>query len=75
VRVHSAQLAKAARASAALLATGRSADARALAALAVRVGSRLDRLSHSGSNRAEQRRIATELERAAAEASKLGKRL
>jgi len=75
VRVHSAALAKAAKASAALLAKGRTADARALAALAVRVGSRLDRLWHSGSDRAEQQRIATQLRRAAAEASKLGKRL
>ena len=75
IRVHAGELAKAARASAVLLAKGRTRDARALGALAAAVGGRLDQLSHSGSNRAELRRLAAQLQRAAAEASKLGKRL
>jgi hypothetical protein len=75
VRIHAAALTKTARASKALLSKGRGTEARRLAALAARVADRLDRLSLSGSDRAEQRRIATELERAAAHASRLAKRL
>jgi hypothetical protein len=74
VRIHAAELAKAARAAEAVFAKGRVAEAPALAELASSVGSRLDRLSRTGSNRTEQRRLAAQLIRAAAEASKLGKR-
>jgi hypothetical protein len=75
VRVHAAELTKAARASEAVLARGLTPDARALAALARRTTADLDRLSHSGSDRGAQRRLARRLERAAARAERLGKRL
>jgi hypothetical protein len=75
VRIHGAELGKAAGASAAVLAKDQAANVRALAALAGRVESELDKLAHSGSDRAGQRLVATELARAAAEASTLGKRL
>jgi hypothetical protein len=75
VRVHAAELGKAAHASEAKLAKGVSPDARALAALAGRVARNLDRLSHSDSDRAEQRRLATALERGAARAEELGAKL
>ena len=75
VRVHGAELAKAAQASATLLAKSEGSDAHRLAALGVRITRELDRLSHSGSNRRQQRRLAAELNRAAAQAEKLGARL
>jgi hypothetical protein len=75
VRVHGADLTKAARASAATLAKGHTHDARTLASLAARLGDELDRLAHSGSNRAEQRRLAVQLRQGAARAARIGKRL
>jgi hypothetical protein len=75
VRVHATELGKAARSSAALLAKGRGPDSRRLAGLAASVEADLDELSHSSSDRVRQRRLATLLERAATEASRLGKRL
>jgi hypothetical protein len=75
LRVHAAELGKTARMTTGRVANGRTPAAHLLAALAVRVDVRLHALSRSGSNRAEQRRIATELERAAAETSRLAKRL
>jgi hypothetical protein len=75
VRIHGAELGKAAGASAATLVKDRAANARALGALAGRVENELDKLAHSGSDRTAQRRIAAELERAVAEASTLGERL
>jgi hypothetical protein len=51
----------------------RAGNAGALAPLAARVRDDLDRLSHSGPDRAEQRRLAVDLARAAHEASRLGK--
>jgi hypothetical protein len=74
-RVHSRYLGKAARSSAATLAPGRTPAARRLAALAARVTADLDRLSRSGSDRAEQRRIQLDLADAAKATSRLGKSL
>lgn len=74
-RVHASELAKAAEASGAVLAKGRSAPAHALAALASRVRSDLDQLARSGSDEASQRRLAAELAHAATRAATLGKRL
>jgi hypothetical protein len=75
VRIHAAELARAARASEAILEQGRAGEAHALARLAAAVSSDLDRLSHSGSDRTQQSRLASQLGRAAARISKLGKRL
>jgi hypothetical protein len=75
VRIHGTELSKAAGASTAILAKGRAPAAHALADLATRLGDELDRLAHSGSDRAEQRRLAAELRRDEAEAAGLGKRL
>ena len=75
VRVHAAELAQAAGTSETLLAKGRTADTRVLTALARRTAADLDRLSHSGSDRATARRLAADLGRAAATAERLGKRL
>jgi hypothetical protein len=75
VRIHGAELAKTAQASATLLAKSAGSDARRLAALGVRITRELDRLAHSGSNRTQQQRLAAELNRAAAQAEKLGARL
>lgn len=75
VRLHGSELTKAAQASAAVLARGRTPDAAALAMLATRVGDALDRLSHSGSDRAEQGRLAAQLTRSATRTGQLAKRL
>jgi hypothetical protein len=75
VRVHGAELGKAAQASTMLLAESRSLRSRPLAALGTRITRELDRLSHSGSDRTQQRRLAAELNRAAAQAEKLGAHL
>ena len=72
VRVHAQYLTKAARSSAATLAGGGPA-ATTLAALANAVAHDLDRLSHSGSDRAQQHRVASALEREATRAEQLGK--
>jgi hypothetical protein len=71
LRVHAQYLTKAAQSSATTLAAGGPA-ARALARLAKGVASDLDHLSRSGSDRAQQRRLAAALARAAARAGKLG---
>ena len=75
VRVHANELAVAARSSAAVFAKGRGTEAHQLAGLADRVGRDLDRVSHSPSDRAIQRRLASVLARAAARASRLARRL
>jgi hypothetical protein len=71
LRVHAEYLTKAAKSSAATLAAGGPA-ATSLAALAENVAGDLDRLSHSGSDRTEQRRLAAALTRAASRAANLG---
>jgi hypothetical protein len=71
LRVHADYLTKAAQSSATTLASG-GPSARALARLAKSVASDLDRLSRSGSDRAQQRRLAAALARAATRAAKLG---
>jgi Ser/Thr protein kinase RdoA (MazF antagonist) len=75
VRVHGTDLTKAAHASAATLAKGRTRDARTVASLATRLGDELDRLAHSGSDRTEQRRLAAQLKQDATRAERIGKRL
>jgi Ser/Thr protein kinase RdoA (MazF antagonist) len=75
VRIHGTELAKAAHAAAPVFAKGRTPSARALATLATRVGDALGRLSHSGSDRAEQRRLAAQLTLGATRAGRLAKRL
>ena len=60
-RIHSRYLRAAARTSATTLAAGKTAEARRLAALAVRLRDDLDRLSRSGSNQAEQRLLQHDL--------------
>jgi hypothetical protein len=75
VRVHAAELGKAASASATVLAKGRTPRARALTTLARRTARELERLSQSDSNRAAQRLLAAQLERAAARAERLGNAL
>jgi hypothetical protein len=72
LRVHTQYLTKAAQSSAATLAAGGPA-AQPLAAVAKSVAGNLDLLAHSGSDRAQQRRLAAALTRAAARAGKLGK--
>jgi hypothetical protein len=72
MRVHAQYLTKAAKSSATTLAAGGPA-AKPLAGLARIVGVDLGRLSRSGSDRAEQRRLASALTRAATRAEKLGK--
>jgi hypothetical protein len=71
LRVHAQYLAKAAQSSATTLAGGGPA-AETLAGLAKTVARDLDRLSHSGSDRTEQRGLASALARAATRAAKLG---
>ncbi len=71
VRVHAHYLTKAARTSASVLAAG-GPEARPLAAVAKDVAHELDLLSHSGSDRAQQRRLAASLTRDATRAEKLG---
>jgi translation initiation factor 2B subunit (eIF-2B alpha/beta/delta family) len=73
LRVHAQYLTKAAQSSASTLAAGGPA-ATSLAVLAKNVAGDLDRLSHSGSDRAQQRRLAAALTRAASHAAKLGQR-
>jgi hypothetical protein len=73
LRVHAQELTKAAQSSASTLAAG-GPQATGLAALAKNVARDLDRLSRSGSDRAEQRRLASGLTRAATRAAKLGQR-
>lgn len=72
LRVHAQYLTKAAQASASTLAAGGPA-ATSLANLATNVARDLEGLSHSGSDRAQQRRLAAALARDAARAGKLGK--
>jgi hypothetical protein len=71
LRVHAQALTKAAQSSASTLAAG-GPQATDLAALAKNVVLDLDRLSHSGSDRTQQRRLASGLTRAAIRAAKLG---
>jgi translation initiation factor 2B subunit (eIF-2B alpha/beta/delta family) len=73
LRVHAQYLTKAAQSSASTLASGGPA-ATSLAVLAKNVAGDLDRLSHSGSDRTQQRRLAAALTRAATRAAKLGQR-
>jgi hypothetical protein len=70
--VHAQYLTKAAQSSASTLAAG-GPRAQPLAAVAKNVADDLDRLSHSGSDRAQQRRLAAALTRDATRAEKLGK--
>jgi hypothetical protein len=72
MRIHAQYLTKAAQSSATTLAVGGPPPARALAALARSVALELDSLSHSGSDHAEQRRLADVLARAAERAARLG---
>ena len=60
-RIHSGYLRASASTSAKTLAAGKTAEARRLAALAVRLGNDLDRLAHSGSDGAEQRTLQHDL--------------
>jgi Ser/Thr protein kinase RdoA (MazF antagonist) len=75
VRVHGTELTKAAQASERVLAEGRTPGAHALATLATQVGDALGRLSRSGSNRTQQRRLAAQLTRSATRTGQLAKRL
>jgi len=60
-RIHSRFLRDSARSSVTTLAAGKTAEARRLAALAVRLRDDLDRLSRSGSNAAEQQTLQHDL--------------
>lgn len=68
-RIHSRYLRASAGSAATTLAAGKTGEARNLAALAVRLRDDLDRLSHSGSNAAEQRQLEHDLAAIAAKAS------
>jgi hypothetical protein len=68
-RIHSRYLRNSARSSVTTLAAGKTAEARRLAALAVRVRDDLDRLSHSGSDDVEQRALQHDLATIAAKSS------
>ena len=68
-RIHSRYLRASARKSVTTLAAGKTAEARRLAALAVRLRDDLDRLSRSGSNQAEQRTLQHDLATIAAKSS------
>jgi hypothetical protein len=68
-RMHSRYLRASARTSVATLSVGKTPEARRLAALAVRLRDDLDRLSHSGSNEAEQRTLQHDLATIAAKSS------
>jgi hypothetical protein len=72
LRVHAESLAKAAHASVTTLAAGGPPPTRTLHALGTRVASSLDRLSRSGSDRAQLQQLADALSRAAVRAEKLG---
>ena len=64
-REHTGFLLKSANSSASALARETSAKGRQLAQVAVRIQSDLERLQRSGSDRAEQQRLQTDLERIA----------
>ena len=68
-RIHSRYLRDSAGKSVKTLAAGKDAEARRLAALAVRLRNDLDRLSRSGSNEAEQRTLQHDLATIAAKSS------
>jgi hypothetical protein len=68
-RVHSRYLRDSARSSVTTLAAGKTAEARRLAALAVRLRDDLERLSLSGSNATEQRTLQHDLTTIAAKSS------
>ncbi|MDX6400267.1 MAG: hypothetical protein QOF27_873 [Gaiellaceae bacterium] len=68
-RMHSRYLRASARTSAATLSAGKTPEARRLAVLAVRLRDDLNRLSHSGSNAAEQRTLQHDLATIAAKSS------
>jgi ATP-dependent protease HslVU (ClpYQ) peptidase subunit len=68
-RIHSRYLRASAQKSVTTLAAGKTAEARRLAALAVRLRDDLDRLSRSGSNQAEQRTLQHDLATIAAKSS------
>jgi hypothetical protein len=72
LRVHAGYLQDAARSAAAALTKGQTARAHRLTALAGRMRDELGRLSHSGSDRAVQRRLADELSSLAQRAEQLG---
>jgi flavin-dependent dehydrogenase len=65
MREHTGFLLKSARSSASALAAQTSTQGRELARLATRVRDDLERLERSGSDRAEQQRLQTDLERIA----------
>ena len=68
-RMHSRYLRASARTAVATLSAGKTPEARRLAALAVRLRDDLDRLSHSGSNVAEQQTLQHDLAAIAAKSS------
>ena len=68
-RIHSRYLRASARSSVKTLAAGKTAEARRLTAVAVRLRDDLDRLSRSGSNQAEQRTLQRDLATIAAKSS------
>ena len=68
-RIHARYLRASASSSAKTLAAGTTSEARRLAALATRLRDDLDRLSHSGSNDAEQRTLERDLATIAAKSS------
>ena len=68
-RIHARYLRASARSSVKTLAAGKTAEARRLAAVAVRLRDDLDRLSRSGSNQAEQRTLQRDLATIAAKSS------
>jgi hypothetical protein len=68
-RIHARYLRASARSSVQTLAAGKTAEARRLAAVAVRLRDDLDRLSRSGSDQAEQRTLQRDLATIAAKSS------
>jgi hypothetical protein len=68
-RIHSRSLRDSAQMSVTTLSAGKTAEARRLAALAKRLRNDLDRLSHSGSNSAEQKTLEHDLAAIAAKSS------
>jgi hypothetical protein len=68
-RIHSRYLSASAGNSVKTLAAGKTAEARRLATVAVRLRDDLDRLSRSGSNQAEQRTLQHDLAAIAAKSS------
>jgi hypothetical protein len=73
VRVHGGYLRDAASSSSAVFTQGGTAAAQRLAALARRVSDDLDRLAHSGSDRATQRLLERELSALGKQVERLGK--